>query len=104
MRLPALLPSPATVCVQTLNALLARESWARARLSRHVGKTFRLELGPWAVLLSVVSEGAVAVAAGQAQADVVLSVPTDQLANLPAALAARDPARLSALLRIQGEA
>lgn len=104
MRLPAFLPTPAMAAAKALNALLARESWAQARLARHAGKTLRLELGRWALPLSVLSDGQVGVAAGEIVPDVVLFVPAARLADLPPVLASRDPARLSELMHIQGEA
>ena len=84
--------------------MLVHESWAQARLSRHAGKTLRLELAGLVMPFSVQSDGRLVAAANEIVPDVVLSVPASRLAELPSVLASRDPSRLSALMHIQGEA
>ncbi|OZI62631.1 ubiquinone biosynthesis accessory factor UbiJ [Bordetella genomosp. 11] len=54
--IPAL-PDPGRPAVRALNALLRREDWARARLTRHAGKTVRLAVGAFKLSLTIDSEG-----------------------------------------------
>jgi len=62
-----------------VNHLLARESWARERLTPYAGKTARLVCGPVTLILLVQPDGYLsAVDESQAQSfDVTVSVPAD---------------------------
>ncbi|GAA4337212.1 SCP2 sterol-binding domain-containing protein [Pigmentiphaga soli] len=122
------LPSPYAAAVRALNALLAREPWARERLRPHAGKHARLLFGAARVDLCVTADGQVewqpaangasteappaqesALGRGSgepcpgalsAAPDVTLSVATDKLPSLLSGDAAR---RMSAV-RIDGDA
>ncbi|VFR17086.1 Protein YigP (COG3165) clustered with ubiquinone biosynthetic genes [plant metagenome] len=72
--LPAFLPPPARLAARAINAVLAREPWARERLARHAGKTVRFTLGGFALALSVEAAGTVVPAAADASIDVTLGV------------------------------
>ncbi|MDQ8033390.1 MAG: SCP2 sterol-binding domain-containing protein [Bordetella sp.] len=69
----SVLPPPSRLVVRLLNALLAREPWARERLQRHAGKTVRFALGGFALSLTIASDGQVDVADAAVVADVTLS-------------------------------
>jgi len=87
-----------------LNALLAREDWARERLERHAGKTVRFVLGKLVVGLAVDADGGVRASDPAIVPDVTLTVPAQRLAELPGALRANDTERIAALMHIQGDA
>lgn len=69
----SVLPPPSRFVVRLLNALLAREPWASARLVRHAGKTVRFALGNFSLSLTITSDGLVDVADPAVVADVTLS-------------------------------
>ncbi|ARP92029.1 hypothetical protein CAL14_18520 [Bordetella genomosp. 9] len=83
--IPAL-PDPGRPAVRALNALLKREDWARARLSRHAGKTVRLAVGAFKLSLTIDGEGYTDVADPAVVPDVTLTA---------------DPARFSAARLLQ---
>lgn len=68
------LPTPARVAVRALNALLAREPWARERLERHAGKTVRFVLGGFTAGLAINSDGYADQADAAVVPDVTLTV------------------------------
>ena len=70
----SLLPTPARLAVRALNALLAREAWARERLARHAGKTVRFALGGFTAGLAINSEGYADLADEAVVPDVTLTV------------------------------
>ncbi|NYT65588.1 SCP2 sterol-binding domain-containing protein [Alcaligenaceae bacterium] len=96
--------APAAVYATALNTLLRREDWARHKLSAHSGKTVRFVLGKIVIGLSVQSDGLVQVADSAIVPDVILTLPTDKLTQLPSVLQARDPAQIAAMLHIEGDA
>ena len=96
--------APASLCARVLNALLAREDWARERLERHAGKTVRFVLGKLVVGLAVDADGGVRASDPAIVPDVTLTVPAQRLAELPGALRANDTERIAALMHIQGDA
>jgi len=76
----SLLPDPARLAVRALNALLAREDWARERLARHAGKTVRFALGGFALALRVAPDGSAELSGeGAAAPDVTLAVVPERL-------------------------
>jgi len=70
---------PVRLAVRLLNAMLAREPWARERLARHAGKTVRFVLARLDVSLTVLSDGLTEWAAADAEPTVVLTVPAEHL-------------------------
>ena len=96
--------APASVGVRVLNALLAREDWARERLTRHAGKTVRFVFGRFVTSLAISASGRVSVADPAIVPDVTLTVPPARLPKLPSALGSNDPERIAGLLTIQGDA
>ncbi len=69
-----------------VNHVLARESWARERLKPYAGKTARLALSPFSLLLMVQPDGLIA-AVDETEArtfDVTLSVPAEAAPGVPA--------------------
>lgn len=94
-----LLPLPYPLLIQLLNALLARESWARERLRPHAGKVVRLVLGSVDISLEISPGGSIQ-AARQAQPNVVLTMAAQ---DLPRMLRADTDERMQAV-RIEGEA
>jgi len=61
-----------------VNHVLARESWARERLSPYAGKTACFVLAPFSLYLMVLPDGLIgAIDENQASFDVTLSVPPD---------------------------
>jgi len=106
-------PHPAHVLLAALNALLAREPWARERLARHAGKTARFAWGRVTIDALISADGRVAVA-GQAAdqtatPDVTLSLKPERLtlARLSAGLASDDDGftnSLADLMHIAGDA
>lgn len=69
-----LLPTPSRLALRALNGLLAREEWARERLSRHAGKTVRFAFGRFVMGLAVNSEGYADLADEAVVPDVTLTV------------------------------
>jgi ubiquinone biosynthesis protein UbiJ len=92
-------PLPYPLLIQLLNALLARESWARERLRPHAGKVVRLVLGSVEISLEIASGGGIQ-AARQAEPNVVLTMAAQ---DLPRMLRADTHERMQAV-RIEGEA
>ncbi|MBO9353384.1 hypothetical protein GG851_05215 [Bordetella petrii] len=70
----SVLPTPPRLAVRALNALLAREAWARERLARHAGKTVRFALGGFAAGLAINSEGYADLADSAVVPDVTLTI------------------------------
>lgn len=101
--LPSFL-APTAIFARVLNKLLQRESWARDRLSRHSGKTARFMVGGVTVSLTVQASGLVTASDPAIVPDVTLTIPANNIAQLPAVLRARDPALLTELMHIQGDA
>ncbi len=101
--LPAFL-APTAVYSRMLNKLLQREAWARDRLSRHSGKTARLVVGGLKTSLTVQATGLVQHADPAIVPDVILTIPSNKIAQLSAVLHARDPALISELMHIEGDA
>lgn len=103
LALPSFL-APAAVYARLLNALLQREDWARARLYPHSGKTVRFVAGPVRISLCVESSGFTQPSDPSVVPDVTLTIPTHQIAKLPALIKNNDPSELVALLHIEGDA
>ena len=85
-----------------VNHVLVRESWARERLTPYAGKTARLVLSPFALLLMVQPDGLIA-AIDETEAptfDVTLSVPAEAV---PAFLQGGQAAVMKHV-RIEGDA
>lgn len=96
--------APTAVYARALNKLLQREDWARDRLSRHSGKTARFIVGGLRMSLTVQAGGLVQQSDPAIVPDVTLTIPASKLAGLPAALRARDPALVTELMHIEGDA
>jgi len=80
MPFPLPLPlHPARLAVRFLNAMLAREPWARERLARHAGKTVRFALARLDVSLTVLPGGLAELAADDAEPAVILRVPSERI-------------------------
>jgi len=92
-------PFVSPLIVQLLNALLAREPWARARLRPHAGKVVRLVAGNLDITLAVSATGSVQ-DARQAAPHATVTVAT---ADLPRLLGADASQRMQAV-RLEGEA
>jgi len=92
-------PFPYPLLIQLLNALLARESWARERLRPHAGKVVRLVLGSVEISLEISPGGGIQTAR-QAEPNVVLTMAAQ---DLPRMLRADTHERMQAV-RIEGEA
>lgn len=92
-------PFPYPLLIQLLNALLARESWARERLRPHAGKVVRLVVGNVEISLEISPGGGIQ-AARQAEPNVVLTMAAQ---DLPRMLRADTQERMQAV-RIEGEA
>jgi len=92
-------PLPYPLLIQLLNALLARETWARERLRPHAGKVVRLVLGSVDISLEISSGGGIQ-ATRQAEPNVVLTMAAQ---DLPRMLRADTHERMQAV-RIEGEA
>ncbi|AEC21924.1 hypothetical protein PT7_3384 [Pusillimonas sp. T7-7] len=103
LSLPSFL-TPVAIYARMLNKLLQRESWARDRLSRHSGKTVGFKAGSFKMGLSIQSDGLVQPSDQAVTPNVTLTIPADQLAELPGVLRARDPALLTELLHVEGDA
>lgn len=65
------------LAIRALNHLLASEPWALSRLQVFSGKTARLEMGAFALHLSVLSSGLFASSCDEIVADVRIRVPQD---------------------------
>src|SRR3546814_3047103 len=96
--------APSAVQARVLNKLLQREDWARDRLSRHSGKTVRFALGGFKTGFTLRAGGLVDACDPAIVPDVVLTIPADKLTELPSLLRSRDPAALTALMRVEGDA
>lgn len=92
-------PLPYPLLIQLLNALLARESWARERLRPYAGKVVRLVLGSADISLEISPGGGIQ-AARQSTPNVVLTIAAQ---DLPRMLRADTNERMQAV-RIEGEA
>ncbi|WP_245150612.1 ubiquinone biosynthesis accessory factor UbiJ [Pollutimonas harenae] len=103
LSLPSFL-TPAAVYARMLNKLLQRESWARDRLSRHAGKTVGFKVGSITMGLSIQADGLVQASDRAVVPNVTLTIPANQLAELPGVLRARDPSLLTELLHVEGDA
>jgi ubiquinone biosynthesis protein UbiJ len=73
------LPSPLTALPGVLNHILARETWAKQQLQPHSGKTLKLVLAPFELLLAVTPEGLVRSAEKGAEAHVSIELPLARL-------------------------
>lgn len=96
--------APAAVNARMLNKLLQRESWARDRLGRHSGKTVGFKVGSFKMGLAIQADGLVQPSDPAVVPNVTLTIPSDQLTELPGVLRARDPALLTELLHVEGDA
>jgi ubiquinone biosynthesis protein UbiJ len=85
--------------VSVANHFLAREGWARERLTQHAGQTFAIAVGPLSTELAIDGDGMLLAARTDALApDVTLRVsPFD----VPALLA--DPSRFGMLVDVEGD-
>lgn len=92
------------MAARVLNALLQREDWARERLARHAGKTVRLVVGGLRLDLGITSDGRSEQANAAIVPDVILTLPADRLAQVPAMLRSEDPSALAELMHIEGDA
>jgi ubiquinone biosynthesis protein UbiJ len=101
MNLPPLPPLPPVVSVApaAINHLLAKEPWAREKLSRHAGKTAIFDTGALALRLRVTADGLVELAAEEAEASVTIRI---KLADLPAILNNREHA--FSYVKLEGDA
>lgn len=90
---------PTLAALAVLNRWLAREAWAREKLTPFAGRTARLELPPMALAFVVMPEGTLAAASSETQADVTLTADT---AALPLLLV--DPKALMRNVKLQGDA
>lgn len=120
-------PDPAAMLARLFNALLRREPWAGERLAAHAGKTVRFDIGGRSLTFVIQADGQLQAPARASQAaaspahegqagrpsasaaasdapNVILSIPAQRLADLPAALRKRDPAALAGLMHVQGDA
>ncbi len=82
-----------------LNHLLARESWARARLAAHAGKVARFEIGPVTLRLQVAADGMLMAAVAQDPVAVTIHI---RAADLP--LIAQNRERAFSYVTIDGDA
>jgi len=96
--------SPSAVSARILNKLLQREEWARDRLGRQSGKSVRFVLGGFKAALVIQSSGLVQASDAAVVPDVVLTIPLEKLAELPAILRSRDASAIAAVLHIEGDA
>ncbi|WP_459616783.1 ubiquinone biosynthesis accessory factor UbiJ [Bordetella sp. 2513F-2] len=97
-----ILPQPPRLLAKALNALLAREAWARERLARHAGKTARLAAGALGVSLTIDSEGMLSPADPAIVPDVTLTLAAGKLQ--PALLLSRERPDFAGLTHISGDA
>jgi ubiquinone biosynthesis protein UbiJ len=98
MNLPPL-PPVVSVAPAAINHLLAKEPWAREKLSRHAGKTAIFDTGALALRLRVTADGLVELAAEEAEASVTIRI---KLADLPAILNNREHA--FSYVKLEGDA
>lgn len=96
--------APSAVSARVLNQLLRREEWARDRLSRQSGKTVRFAVGGFKAALVIQSSGLVQASDPAVIPDVVLTIPFEKLAELPAILRSRETSAIAAVLHIEGDA
>lgn len=96
--------APSALYARVLNKLLQREEWALERLSQHSGKSLRISVAGFTSSLTIQAAGKVQPSDPAIVPDVTLTIPAHRLAELPAILQARDPAGLTALLHIEGDA
>lgn len=82
-----------------INHLLAQESWARDKLSRHAGKVACFDTGVMAVRLKVASDGLLQPASGEDAINVTIRV---NLADLP--LIAQHREHAFSYVKIEGDA
>ena len=79
------------------NRVLAREDWARERLSAHAGRIVRMICGPMASTLAIAPSGMLS--PSQSAADLTLSIPPLRLPTLLA-----HPERWTELVSVDGDA
>lgn len=96
--------APTAVGAGLLNALLAREEWARQRLSHHAGKSVRFVMGSATAAFTIQADGRVLACDAAILPDVILTIPADKLGRLPGALYKKDPDLITALMHVQGDA
>lgn len=102
--LPSLL-TPAAIFTRLLNRLLQQETWAMAQLSKHSGKTVQLCLGSKiSIKAGINSEGLTHTVDSAIQPNVILSIPSENLSQIPLQLRQQDPDKLTQLIHIQGDA
>ena len=94
-----MMPSPDSFIPAVLNHLLAKESWAPARLIPHAGKVARFEIGPATLRLQVTADGLLAPAQ---TADPVAVTIRIRAADLP--LIAQNRERAFSYVTIEGDA
>lgn len=105
MSFPFFLPPPSGLILRGLNALLAREPWARDRLAHYAGKSLRVAVGDtWHLQASIGSEGYLQPVDTAIVPDVTLAVPADHVHRIPAAWREHGMAGVVDLTRIQGDA
>jgi len=99
-------PHPAHLPIAALNALIAREPWARERLQRHAGKTVRWVWSGLNADITLTEDGLLAAGAGEA--DVTLTVLSERITldrlRAGAASATGLTDSLTDLLHIAGDA
>lgn len=95
---------PTAVVVRALNAALSREPWAQQRLAQYAGRTLKCTLGALPLSLSFTHTGTLSLSDPAIMADVELTIPTQHLRQLPAALSSSNPEEVLALVHIQGDA
>jgi ubiquinone biosynthesis protein UbiJ len=100
----SLLPDPAALHSRILNMLLRREDWARDRLSRHAGKTVQFVVGSFKSGFTLQSDGYAQRSNAAVVPDVVLTIPAARVPELFSVLRSRDPAAITAVLHVQGDA
>jgi len=95
---------PLAGAVAAVNALLAREPWARERLTRHAGKTVRWVCAGLHAEVTLAADGLVAVSPEAVEPDVTLTVLAERitLARLRAGAASADG--FADMLHIAGDA
>jgi len=96
--------APTALYARALNKLLQREGWARDRLSRHSGQTARFIVGNLKMSLTIQAGGLVQSSDPAVVPDVTLTIPQNRVSELPAVLRARDPALITELMHIEGDA
>lgn len=96
--------APASVYSRLLNTLLQREDWARERLAAHAGKTACFKLGRARVRLTIDATGLTQPSDPAVVPDVTLAIASEHVSQLPGLLKAKDPAQLTRIMHIQGDA